>query len=291
MTKIRSVVQPKTRRKFGHRPFKQALIVGAIVGSPVQAHIIPVDFGSFDGTIGGTTTEKNNGDSGNYGWIDGTDVDWGDTHKLATYTFTLTGHAADVTLTIRGKANAFGGNGLAPGFSVYQGSPAYGANLDHDFATGSELIRTNVCAATPNCSTTEGSFRALTDFSVTTDADPTGSNPNVFTYVASAYDGASIGLPAANSPLQDGNTFVVPGADDSADKSVTLFLPHLATGNYIVFVGGTTYANQTSTANNAARGVGGILSVVPVAAVPVPGAAWLFGSALFGLLGLRRRPH
>jgi len=267
-------------------PFALALL--GFTANPVSAHIIPVDFGTFDGTVAATTAEKNNGASANFGWIDGTDVDWGDTHKLATYTFTLTHQAADVTLTFRGKSNAFGAAGMAPGFTLYQGTPAYGANLDHDYSIGSELIRTDVCAATPGCTTTEGSFRALTTFAMTTDADPTATNPNVFTYVGSAYDGLAQSLPAANSPLQDGNPFLVPGADGTANNTVSLVFPNLAAGSYIVFVGGTVYANQGSVANTAARGLGGVLTITPTA-VPVPPAVWLFGSALAGLAGFRRK--
>jgi 3-phytase len=38
-----------------------------------------------------------------------------------------------------------------------------------------------------------------------------------------------------------------------------------------------------------AHEVSGSTSLYKIAAVPVPGAVWLFGSALFGMLGLRRK--
>ena len=253
------------------------LLLAGLSSTTAIAHIIPTDFGSFDGTLVAPIA-KNSGVSGNYGWADGADVDWGDTHKTATFTFTLTG-AADVSLRFEKKVNAFGGTGLIPGFSLYQGTPAYGANLDHDFSIGSELIRANVCAATPGCTTTEGSFRPLTSFSITTDADPTGTSPNVFTYVGSAYDGSQT-IPSANSPLQDGNPYLISGGDGTQDNIVTKLFPNLAAGSYIVFVGGADYASQ---ANSATRGIGGTLTVTPVAPVPIPAAVWLFGSALAGL--------
>lgn len=265
-----------------------AYLAAGLFSTSAMAHIIPVDFGTFDGSVATTTVEKNNGASGNYGWIDSTDVDWGDTHKSATYTFTITGQAADVSLTFRGKSNAFGGTGMAPGFTLYQGVPHVGS--DHDFSIGSELLRATDCAATPGCTTTEGSQRALTSFRITNDADPTGISPSVFTYVGSAYDGSAQSLPAVNSPLQDGNPFLVPGFDGTADNAVTLLFPNLAPGSYIAFVGGTTYSNQGSSGNNAARGIGGTLSILP-SAVPIPAAVWLFGSALagMGIIG-RRKP-
>lgn len=280
-----------TRRSRGHipvykNPFTPAMLVMGLTTTPAMAHIIPVDFGTFNGAAAATTAERNNGASANFGWIDGTDVDWADTHKLATYTFTLTGQAADVSLTFRGKSNAFGGTGMAPGFTLYQGVAHNGS--DHDQSVGSELIRAQDCAATPGCTTTEGSFRALTTFRITNDADPTAASPSVFTYVGHAYDGISQNLPAENSPLQDGNPFLVPGADGTANNTVTMLFSNLNPGAYIVFVGGTVYANQGSSANNAARGIRGILSITPTA-VPIPGAAWLFGSALTGFFGWKRR--
>jgi len=278
----------KVRGEISFKVLFPVAILFGFSANPAQAHIIPVDFGIFDGAVVATTTEKNNGVSANFGWIDGTDADWGDTHKIATYTFSLTNQAANVTLSFRGKANAFGSAGMNPGFTLYQGLPAFGANLDHDFAIGSELIRTNACATMPGCTTTEGSLRSLTTFAITTDADPTGTNPNVFTYIGSSYDGTAISLPAANSPLQDGNPFVVPGADGLTNNTVTLLFSNLAPGAYTVFVGGTSYANQGSVANNASRGIGGTLTITPTA-VPIPPAVWLFGSALTGLVGWSRR--
>ena len=258
-----------------------ALLLVGMSSTTAMAHIIPVHLGTFDGTVAVSLPSANGGTSGNYGWIDGTDADWGDTHKTATFTFTLTG-AADVNLSFTKKVNAFGGTGLIPGFTLYQGAAHEGS--DHDYSIGSELLRTTDCAATPGCTTTEGSLRSLTSFRITDDADPNGTSPSVFTYVGSAYDGSQT-LPAANSPLQDGNPYLVPGGDGVADNIVSMLFPQLAAGDYIIFVGGADYASQT---NTAARGVGLTFTLTPTA-VPIPGAVWLFGSALAGLIGSRRR--
>jgi len=287
---------PQEKLKLSHlsgrapalkKPLHLALLLAGLSSTSAMAHIIPVSFGTFDGTVAATAagsgTGVNNGASGNFGWIDGADGDWGDTHKIATYTFTLTNAAADVTLQFQKKSNAFGGNGLVPGFTLYQGVAHIGE--DHDYSVGSELLRTEDCAATPGCTTTEGSLRSQATFRITRDSDPTGVNPSVFTYIGSAYDGTQT-LPAVNSPLYDGNPYLVPGGDGLADGSVSLLFPHLAPGNYIAFVGGAIYSPQT---NQNARGIGGFLTIAPIAAVLVPGAVWLFGSALAGLLGMKRR--
>ena len=277
----------KLRRPFaGQTPaFKKslhlALLLVGMSSTNAMAHIIPTHMGTFTGLEAKTLT-FNNGASGNFGWIDGADADWADTHKLATFVFTLTG-MADVDLKFNKKTNAFGGTGLIPGFTLYKGAPHEGE--DHDYSVGSELLRATDCAATVGCTTTEGSFRAQNTFRITRDSDPQALSPSVFTYVGSAYDGQSVTLPAANSPLQNGNPYVVPGADGVADNSVSLLFPHLAAGNYIVFVGGANYNSQT---NTNARGIGATITVTP-SAVPVPGAVWLFGSALAGFVGLKRR--
>ncbi|NGZ94690.1 MAG: hypothetical protein CV089_00905 [Nitrospira sp. WS110] len=260
-------------------------VAGFVHGKESSAHIVPVNFGSFDGSVAATNngsgTGVNSGTSGNYGWIDGADGDWADSHKVGYYAFTLTGPAADVTLSFQRKANAFGGNGLIPGFTLYEGV-AHGGE-DHDFSIGSELIRAADCAATAGCTTTEGSFRSLATFRITSDADPTGTNPAVFTYIGHAYDGNNVTLPAANSPLYDNNPYLVPGGDGVADGVVSRTFHNLAPGNYMAFVGGVNYNSQT---NNAARGIGGTLTITPV---PLPATVWLFGSGAAGLVGLARR--
>jgi len=249
------------------------LLLAGMSSTTAMAHIIPTHMGTFNGLEAKTLT-FNNGASGNFGWIDGADADWGDTHKLATFVFTLTG-MADVDLKFNKKTNAFGGTGLIPGFTLYKGAPHEGE--DHDYSVGSELIRATDCAATAGCTTTEGAFRAQNTFRITRDSDPQALSPSVFTYVGSAYDGAA----------QTIGGKLIAGADGVADNSVALLFPHLTAGNYIVFVGGANYASQT---NTAARGIGATFTLTP-SAVPVPGAVWLFGSALAGFIGMKRRKN
>lgn len=257
------------------------ILGGSFMSTSAMAHITPIDIGDFSLGTAVTTTERNNGVSGDKGWIDGADGDWGDTHAFASYSFSLVGEgSADVTLALRGRSNAFGGAGLSPGFTLYEGVAHVGG--DHDFSPGSELIRIADCAATPGCTTTEGSFRALTSFRITTDADPTGTDPSEFTYIGHAYNG-SVTLPGANSPLYDNQPYLVPNGDGTATgNAVSFTFSNLTAGDYLVFAGGTNYPAVTSPA----RGMGLTLSVTPV---PVPAAAWLFGSGLLGLWRLHRR--
>lgn len=281
-----TLLQQQTSRSIRYRLAVGAvalplLLAGSFMSTSAMAHITPVDIGDFNLGTAVTTTERNAGASGDKGWIDGADGDWGDTHKIGTYTFTLTGEgSADVTLALRGKSNAFGGAGMSPGFTLYEGTAHVGG--DHDYSIGSELMRTADCAATPGCTTTEGSLRSLTSFRITTDADPTGTDPSTFTYIGHAYNG-SVTLPGANSPLYDGQPYLVPNGDGTATgNAVSFTFSNLTAGEYIVFAGGTNYAAVTEPG----RGMGLTLTVTPV---PVPAAAWLFGSGVIGLWGMYRR--
>ncbi len=257
------------------------VLAGSLMAASALAHVTPLDIGDFNLGTAVTTTERNSAVEGDKGWIDGADGDWGDTHDTAAYIFSLVGEgSADVTLAVRGRTNALGGSGLSPGFTLYQGLPDAG-NGDHDHSIGSELLRAADCAATPGCTTTEGSFRVMTNFRITNDADETGTSASVFTYVGHAYDG-SVTLAGANSPLYDNQPYLVPNGDGTLDRAVSTTFHNLTAGDYTVFVGGMNYA----AVGFPLRGTGLTLSVTPV---PVPAAVWLFGSGLAGLVGLARR--
>jgi hypothetical protein len=256
------------------KAYTLGLILTGLSSGSAMAHIIPTNFGSFDGLTEVAPINRNKGVSGNYGWIDGTDADWADSHKTTWYSFTLTG-MADVTLTFQQRSNANGGLGLIPGFTLYEGIPHKSpAGLDHDYSPGAIVIREADCAATPGCTTTEGSFRSLTTFRITNDDDPNGTSPIVFNYIGHAYDGSV-----------DYGTGVIPGGDGIADNLVSKTFTHLAAGSYLAFVGGSNYDSQNTGGN---YGVYGTFSLTP-SQVPVPGAVWLFGSALAGFFGWSRR--
>jgi hypothetical protein len=92
-----------------------------------MAHIHPINFGTFDGTIRATSSALNS-ISGNFGWIDGTNADWSDTHKLSVYQFTLTS-TADIQSGCPWRAQrpysgilAVFGFSVRPGFTGPSGS-------------------------------------------------------------------------------------------------------------------------------------------------------------------------
>ncbi|MBS0299661.1 MAG: PEP-CTERM sorting domain-containing protein [Proteobacteria bacterium] len=251
-----------------------ALVVASLgtgLVSPANAHIFPHHLGTFDGTAGAAATDLASV-AGNFGWIDGTDADWGDTHKLAVYQFTLT-KEADIQLSFS-QAVALGGrNGLNPGFSLYSGlvhDPSSPGGPDHDFSAGSIAIRDTDSGG----AITEGAFRALQDWRITNESDPAVVPPSVLTYIGHAYDGS-----------QDYGSGIIPGGDGLLDHQVVQNF-HLLAGDYSVFVGGSDYASQFAAVKG--LGISGTISVVSAVPEPETYAMLLTGLGLMGA-AIRRR--
>jgi len=228
------------------------------------------DLGAFGN---GPITTTNQSVTSSYGWADGTDADWGDSHKLRAYRFTLT-YDATVSISVQSVAYSAGVNnysaGLLPGFSLVGGLAQIGlpGGAGYDFSTASEADRPN---------TTEGSFRALDNWSLWNDGpDVNPAYPaaaqRFFTYMGNAADGTAANFGSAAGINGDGN----------ADGFVTGTF-NLTPGDYSIFVGGSNYAGTDATA---LYGISTSLNVVPV---PEPSGLGLTGLAMAGLILRRRR--
>ena len=261
------------------KSLKYVLLLAGMTSVPAMAHITYTgrDFGTFDGIAGESQTRANNSVPGNFGWIDGTDADWGDSHKTRAYRFHLNNDAdvkvsfqsqvftPDPTTAVPNPVPVEGG--LTPGFSLYSGLAHVAPFLaDHDFGAGSTAIRDAIAGA----GNTEGSFRALNDWSITNDNnDP----PSVFTFIGAAYDGSA-----------NYGTGVIPFGDGVLDHMVSKTF-HLAAGDYSIFVGGSDYANQ-SVLPQLQYGISGTVAVVPE---PETYAMLLAGLGLMGAMVRRRK--
>jgi hypothetical protein len=205
-------------------------------------------------TISGLTV------SGGYGWADGTDADFGDSHKLRPFRFTLE-NTALVTISVMASNN---GNPLIldtllPGYSIYSGLAHLAPRLpDHDGAPISQEY-----LATLPAPAKEGVFNALETWKVgNEDPGVTLADMTTFAFRGYAVDGTSANYGPTPGVQGDGT------ADGFVSK--TFELPQ---GDYTLFVGGGNYAAQTPGDTSSY----GIITTVAVAPVPEPASFVMLG--------------
>lgn len=245
-------------------------------GLPASAHISygVRDFGSLTGDPISVTV-ANQAVTSAFGWADGTDADFGDSHRLRAFRVNL---ATPMTLSITVESIAFGTSiaGLLPGFSIYSGlahlAPITAApgSADHDTSAISLAYLASIGGVSK-----EGVFRSLDTWRVG------GDNQTGPVFDFDAIDGLSTfayqGHAADGTPANFGGEPGIIG-DGLADGIVTGTFT-LPAGDYSIFVGGADYA-ATSTASYGIK--------TTVAVVPEPMSATLLaGGAL--LLFVRRR--
>jgi hypothetical protein len=261
------------------KTLRYALLLAGMTTLPAMAHVgyTGRNFGTFNDASAASTI-SGQGVTGNYGWIDGTDADYGDAHKTLAYRFTLL-NPTDVTLTFQqatSQVTDHNGNvstsklGLAPGFSLYQG-------LAHVSPMGADYDSSAISKANRPADT-EGAFRGLNDWKIGNDADAINGVPaslSFFKHVGHAYDGAE--------------TRSVAGFDGVADGKVSHTFSNLAAGDYSVFVGGSDYLGQEISNPNilTTYGVTGTL-VAGVVPEPETYAMLLAGLGLMGAIVRRR---
>ncbi len=235
------------------------------------------DFTTFQpDVVAKSVTIGNQTVTGSYGWADGTDADFGDSHKMRIFRFTLA-NAGYVTITSTASTN--GGTrlgGLLPAFSLYSGLAHIPPSaLDHDFSniSNSYLLTQGVGK--------EGIFVAMGDWKIGNDTSIEIS-PGVydfnelssFTYIGNAADGTSANYGSASGINGDG----------LADGTVTSTFYVPAGGDYSLLVGGALYSGQLPTPD---AGVYGITTTISV--IPEPSATLLLGITGLGLILRRRR--
>lgn len=276
-----------------------AVAIAGLSALPAFAHVSYSgrDFGTFSGLSAQSVTIANQAATSNYGWADAADADWGDSHKLKWYTFTLQ-NASDVTISAAAKADATGTSvgGLLPGFSLYSGK-AVAAAYDNSYLswqyrktlspetltpvwnapTGSNLYgslntKGELTAGLPGY---EGSLNARGNVTMGNDAGATSTLSLIGYAVDGDRNNFSMGFEAG----------IV--GDGVLDGFVTKTF-HLDAGVYSVVIGGANYAQSlTPTDPMALKGYG--ISAT-VAAVPEPESYALFlaGLGLMASVGRRR---
>ncbi|SFH26087.1 PEP-CTERM protein-sorting domain-containing protein [Nitrosospira sp. Nsp14] len=257
------------------KTLRYALLLAGMTSLPVMAHVgySGRNFGTFS-DASATSTLSGQGVTGNYGWIDGTDADYGDAHKTLAYRFTLL-NPTNVTLTFHqatSQVTDHSGNvstsilGLMPGFSLYQG-------LAHLAPMGADYDSSDISKA-HRPANTEGAFRALNDWKIGNEPDAVNGVPaalSFFKYIGHAYDGTGS------------------GSDGVADGKVSHTFTNLAAGDYSVFMGGSDYSAQELSNPNLLSKYG-VTATLVAGVVPEPETYAMLIAGL-GLMGavIRRR--
>ena len=255
-----------------------AAAFGVIAASPALAHISYSgrDFGSFSGLSAASVTIANQAVTGNYGWADGTDANWGDSHAVRAFRFHLD-NTAIVTIGVMANASATATSigGLLPAFSVYQGLAHVGAAQGSGGADFDTSLASNAYKATlpGGGAALEGLFKAVDNWKI-------GNNDlsiplSMFTFKGYAADGTQINLGGVNPAV---------GGDGVKDGKVSgSFL--LGAGDYSLFIGGADYASEGAPSH----GAYGMSATLSVAAVPEPQTVALMLAGLGALVVLQRR--
>ncbi|MBA2660548.1 MAG: PEP-CTERM sorting domain-containing protein [Nitrosospira sp.] len=252
---------------------KYALLLAGMTSLPAIAHVgySGRNFGTFDDTYA-TSTRSEQVVTGNYGWIDGTDADYGDAHKTLAYRFTLL-NPTDVTLSFESQVFTPATAGAAPvlgvllpGFSLYQG-------LAHVAPMGADYDSSDISKAY-RPENTEGAFRALNDWKIGNAPDTVNGLPaalSFFKFIGNAYDGTGF------------------GSDGVADGKVSHTFMHLGAGDYSVFLGGSDYLAQ-DISNPHLLDKYGVTGTLVAGVVPEPEtyAMLLAGLGLMGAITRRR---
>lgn len=203
-----------------HKPSYKLAIAAAVhstlLAGAAQAHVTYQDFGSFSGLASSSVTVSNAVATGNYGWADAADADWGDSHKAKWFSFTLQ-NAATVTLSVAAKADATTTSidGFTPAFSLYLGLAPTTVDPDnplvvyksYDTSTSTQAYRATLPFAT------EGAWNALSNFQIGNDYGDIGT----LSYVGHAANDAAASFISQSFTLAAGSySFLVGGADYAA---------------------------------------------------------------------------
>jgi hypothetical protein len=238
-----------------------------------------------------------------WGWGGGT---WGTTSHITPTTpgggLLQNSHEVDFfnfrldqssTVTITWNVDDGVGDFIDNGFTLYSGVASYqahdnaldplnpttglGANqqkiqdpLDTGSVTDAQGIASAFRDTKNNTTSYGGQFNALANWG---DSNAAGNWSNV-AYVASAH-GALANTNGTGTSL------------NASDTLETLTIT-LAAGNYIIGASGALGSSFGNAGTFALSNLHGVLTF-NAAPVPLPGAAWLFMTAMFGMLGLNRR--
>lgn len=220
-----------------------------------------------------------------------------DTHKVDFFNFRVT---QDSTVTITWNVDDGAGDYIDNGFSLYKGLASYQA---HDAATDPlnptsglppHKIQDPLDGSAPNNPGIADAQGIASDYRNT--LTNTSAYLGQFNALGNWGDGNAAGnwsnlqfITSEHSALANTNGT---GTSTTATDTLETLTIQLAAGNYTIAAAGalgSAFGNAGTYNLSNLHGVLTYNSVPAAAAVPVPGSVWLFGSAIVGLLGMRRR--
>lgn len=274
--------------------FFKTVALATIVSTPaLHAHIGWSGSRNFDTlAIGVTETSADRTVSSAFGWADGADANWGDSHRLTYFRFVV---SEPITVTISAARRDGAQTGAAgvflPSFSLFRIGTGTMPASTHDGATASVA---HLVGLFGNTSVAE-SFTDTDGNNLWNVGEPfTDTNGN------GVWDSAGLGNSGKEgsfTALGDWKIFNDSGAEgdfryvghvanSGAESLVTGTYVGLSAGEYFIAVGGSDYlAQNTQQATFPTYGV-----TVSVTAIPEPSSfAALAGLGVLGLATLRRR--
>ena len=270
--------------------FKKLAIAGAIAASimganAAEAHVTynmaPILTSSNPANIGKLNTANGNAAAGVGVWTDGAvsgyvghlPVTWAafvhnDSNPNASYTVSnanAVADAASASVTVPSDFN------IASLNNKWNPANSWGNALDFGLidlhASGNLLIRVEADASQSSVFTP--GFTLFSGW----DTSPSSSKHGSW----------NVALPAVpvNPRGTTGLTYVGQASTNVAGGYAEYLFTNLTAGHYSLWIGGNGTGNTTTNQSYIAN-----LTASPV---PVPGAVWLFGSAMAGLLGIKRK--
>ena len=229
------------------------VLLGVLFANQASAHVSYYNLNVNNPSVRAVTS--------NIGWSDAADGDWGDSHHAAWFKFNLAQDSL-VSITV---------TGLSAG--TYATINQNGAPIN---------VTTALNLTDVGFSVYKGLFPAAA-------FDSQASLP-----IPAGKDGRWDALgdtTMANNSLQVGTAVFKTAVNNSTGNIETLISYFLTAGDYSIGTGGAFGATGTLIDENVGDHLGSyaIQAALSVQPVPVPGAVWLFGSAIAGLAGFGRR--
>ncbi|MCQ8129027.1 peptidase M10 [Methylomonas rivi] len=251
------------------------VLLGMLFASQANAH---VGYRSLD--VNNPFTDSVTTD---FGWYEGTQPTLANSHDLRWFSFSLAQSSyVDISVAATGAGSFFASSRTVTGGTAASPFTSVG-DLDVAISLFSGMVPASSVESVTNVPAVGIHPGGIGGFAVTgqgittigTNAGPFGAGINTLTNTS--------GATGSISYLMHANDF---------GSGLTEALNHvfLAAGQYTLLVGGASHplfdVDGITLLNDGAYGVVASLSVQPV---PVPGAVWLFGSAMAGLIGFGRR--